>query len=165
MLPIMEKEICSKHKFITQDELMDMISISECTPGPISVNCATFIGYKIKGIKGAFISTLSLVLPSFIIILIISIFFEYFKSFEIINKFLKGIKIGVIPLLISSVLKLNSKSKKTNFHYLILLLALFISLFTNTIVILISSIIIFIVLFFIKSRRNKLNWLHCFLHF
>lgn len=159
MIPIIEREICTKYKFITQDELMDMLSISECTPGPISVNCSTFIGYKIRGLKGALISTLGLVLPSFIIILIISIFFEYFKSFDIINKFLNGIKIGVLPLLISSILKLNSKSIKTNFHYTIISLVVFISIFTNisTVTILLLSITVFIIIFLIKIRRNKSN--------
>lgn len=167
MIPIIEREICTKYKFITQDELMDMLSISECTPGPISVNCSTFIGYKICGLKGALISTLGLVLPSFVIILIISIFFEYFKSFEIINKFLSGIKIGILPLLISSILKLNSKSIKTNFHYTIISLVVFISIFTDidAVTILILSITIFTIIFLTRIWRNKSNWFLYFLHF
>ncbi len=155
MLPLIEKEICEKHKFINQNELMDMISISECTPGPISINCSTFIGYKIFKLKGAIVSTLGLVLPSFFIILLISLFFDYFKSFNIINKFLHGIKIGVLPLLISSIWKLDSKSKKTKYHYTIIFTIVIISLVTNisTITILLTSITIFIAAFFIKTRR------------
>ncbi len=80
MLPFIEKEITEKNKFITQDEsLLDIFSISECTPGPVSINCATFIGYKLCGFIGATVSTLGIVLPSFIIILLISFFLDYFK--------------------------------------------------------------------------------------
>ena len=61
MIPFIEKEITQKHKFITSDELLDIFSISECTPGPISINCATFIGYKVCGFLGSLISTLGIV--------------------------------------------------------------------------------------------------------
>lgn len=154
MIPFIEKEITEKHKFITSEEMMDIFSISECTPGPVSINCATFIGYKVNGFLGSFFSTLGVVLPSFIIILLISIFFSYFKTLSLVIKFLKGIKVGVILLLSSCVLKLNSKAKKSNFYYPIVILIISLSIFTNigSILILFTSIIIYYVLSCLKRR-------------
>ena len=145
MLAFIEKEITLKNKFITYDELLDIFSISECTPGPISINCATFIGYKVGGLLGSIISTLAISLPSFIIILIISIFLNSLKEFQIILRFLNGIKIGVLPLLITSVYKINSKTKKNKYHYPIIIFVLLLSLFFNlsSVLIILGTIIIY----------------------
>ncbi|BAK80586.1 chromate transporter [Candidatus Arthromitus sp. SFB-rat-Yit] len=144
MLPFIEKEMTEKNKFITQDELLDIFSISECTPGPVSINCATFIGYKLCGFIGAIISTLGIVLPSFIIILLISFFLDFFKNFQIISSFLSGIKIGVIVMLLFTVLKMNKKSQKNKYYYPIVLMVLILCSFTSisSITILIISIVI-----------------------
>ncbi len=154
MLPFIEKEITEKNKFITQDELLDIFSISECTPGPVSINCATFIGYKLCGFIGATVSTLGIVLPSFIIILLISFFLDYFKEIKIISGFLSGIKIGVIVMLAFTVLKMNKKSKKTKYYYPIMVLVLLLCFFTpiSSITILIISIIINILIIRFRGK-------------
>ena len=156
MIPFIEKEITQKHKFITSDELLDIFSISECTPCPISINCATFIGYKVCGFLGSLISTLGIVLPSFIIILILSLFFNSLKEFSIIVKFLQGIKVGVVILLISSIIKINSKSQKSKSYYVIIFSVLLLCLLTNisTITILFSSILLYSLIFTIKQKRR-----------
>lgn len=157
MIPFIEKEITEKHKFITQEELLDIFSISECTPGPVSINCATFIGYKLCGITGAILSTLGIVLPSFFIILAISFFLDLFKSLIVIQKFLGGIKIGVIVMLLTSVLKINNKSEKSKYYYPIILVVLFVCLLTpiSTITILIFFMIINIIIFKFKGDNIK----------
>lgn len=154
MLPFIEKEMSEKNKFITQDELLDIFSISECTPGPVSINCATFIGYKLCGFIGAIIATLGIVLPSFIIILLISFFLDYFREFQIISSFLSGIKIGVVVMLTFTVLKMNKKSKKNKYYYPIIIIVLLLCLFTpiSSITILIISIIINILI--LRFRRR-----------
>lgn len=156
MIPLIKKEVSEKFNFITSEELLDIISISECTPGPISINCATFIGYKVLGFLGALISTLGVVLPSFFIILLISIFITSLKNLFLINKVLSGIKIGVIVLLISSVSKLSGKSKKTKSYYLTISLVLLLCLITkiSSVKILFSSIIIYFLIFKIKRVTN-----------
>lgn len=157
MIPFIEKEITQKHKFITSDELLDIFSISECTPGPISINCATFIGYKVCGFLGSLISTLGIVLPSFIIILILSLFFNSLKEFSIIIKFLQGIKVGVVILLISSIVKINSKSQKSKSYYVVIIFSvLLLCILTNisTITILFSSILLYSLIFTIKQKRR-----------
>lgn len=159
MIPFIEKEICEKHKFITNEEILDIFSISECTPGPISINCATFIGYKVNGFWGALLSTLGVILPSFIIITLISIYYDTFNKFPIIIKFLKGIKVGVIILLLSSVIKLIAKAEKPKYYYIKILIVLFISIFTplNTITILFLSIFIYLIWFFILKKNGMIN--------
>ncbi len=72
MIPLIQREIAEKRKWITEDDILDIIAIAESTPGPIAVNSATFVGYKVAGFWGAFVSTLGVVLPSFVIITVIA---------------------------------------------------------------------------------------------
>ena len=81
MLPIIEREVVQKHKWATEEEILDMVAIAESTPGVIAVNSATYIGYKVCGFFGSLFATLGVVLPSFIIILVIAL-----VTFKIINK-------------------------------------------------------------------------------
>ena len=72
MIPLISKEIVDKHQWISDEEMLDIFAIAECTPGVIAVNCATFVGYKVAGFWGALLSTLCVTIPAFIIICIIS---------------------------------------------------------------------------------------------
>ena len=102
MIPIIQKEVVEKKKWISGVDLLDILAISESTPGPISVNAATFVGYKVAGFLGALFSTLALATPSFIILLLISTFYDNFLALEFVNKAFLGLKIGVIILLINA---------------------------------------------------------------
>ncbi|HPP32309.1 MAG TPA: chromate transporter, partial [Soehngenia sp.] len=79
MIPIMEREIVENKKLIDDEEFTDMLALAQASPGPVAVNTSIFIGYKIKGLMGALSSLLGTVLPSFLIILIIAVFFNDFK--------------------------------------------------------------------------------------
>ncbi|MBQ1988903.1 MAG: chromate transporter, partial [Clostridia bacterium] len=72
MIPLIQKEVVEEKKWITDDDILEIIAIAESTPGPIAINSATFVGYRVCGFWGSFFSTLGVVLPSFVIILIIS---------------------------------------------------------------------------------------------
>lgn len=119
MIPIIEEEVTKKRKWITELEIMDVIAISESTPGPIAVNTATYVGYKVAGIAGGIIATIGLTIPSFVIIFIISFFYKDFMQWPVIAAMFKGLKIGVIILLFSAVLKLK-KGVKANLVGIIL---------------------------------------------
>src|SRR5690554_6415833 len=80
MLPLLEKEFIDKHNWLTTADFIDILAISEMTPGPIAINSATFLGYNVAGILGAIVSTLAVVLPSFIIITLMFKFIRKFKS-------------------------------------------------------------------------------------
>ena len=114
MIPIIEEEVTRKRKWISEIEIMDILAISESTPGPIAVNTATYVGYKVAGIAGGIIATLGLAIPSFVIIFVISFFYKDFIQWPVIAAMFKGLKIGVIILLFSAVLRLR-KGVKVNF--------------------------------------------------
>lgn len=113
MIPIIQTEVSEKRKWVKPSEILDILAISESTPGPISVNAATYIGYRVAGFWGSLFSTLGLALPSFTIIFIISFFYKTFMSWNVVNAAFKGIKVGVIILLVSAVFKLK-KAVPTN---------------------------------------------------
>lgn len=112
MISLIENECVEKKKWITLDEMMDMTVIAESTPGPIAINCATFVGYKHAGIKGALISTLGMVLPSFVIIFAISMFLDGFLELTIVANAFKGIKIAVGILIFNAAVNMIGKMNK-----------------------------------------------------
>ena len=113
MIPIIEEEVTRKRKWISEMEILDILAISETTPGPIAVNTATYVGYKVGGIFGSIFATLGLAIPSFVIIFVISFFYEDFMQWKVIAAMFKGLKVGVILLLISALFKLK-KGVKVN---------------------------------------------------
>lgn len=130
MLPLLKTEIVNKHGFLTEEELLDLYAIGQCTPGIIAINIATFIGYKQKGIKGAIFATLGMILPSlFIITLIAMLLRQYIHNRYMIYAF-DGIRIGVVALIANIIYELWQKnvkfvSDKIIFIGAVLLLAVF----------------------------------------
>ena len=113
MIPIIEEEVTKKRKWISEMEILDILAISETTPGPIAVNTATYVGYKVGGILGSIFATLGLAIPSFIIIFVISFFYKDFMQWKVVAAMFKGLKVGVILLLVSALFKLK-KGVKVN---------------------------------------------------
>ena len=131
MIPILQREVSEKKKWIKESEILDILAISESTPGPIAVNTATYVGYEVAGFWGSFFATLGLVLPSFGIIFAISFFYKDFMSWSVMQAAFKGLRIGVIILLIKAVLKLKKVIQFTVFHWAIFSIT-FIGLFLTT---------------------------------
>lgn len=131
MIPLIQKEAVDKNKWVSNDDILDIIAISESTPGPISVNAATFIGYRVAGFWGAFVSTFGLVLPSFLIIYIISFVFDLFKTNEIFGYAFFGIRAGVLALIINALVKMYKQVNKSILSYFIIVLSFVLSTFTN----------------------------------
>lgn len=113
MIPIIQDEVSKKKKWINETELLDIIAISESTPGPIAVNAATYVGYRVGGILGSIIATLGLAIPSFAIIFVISYFYKDFMEWKAVQAIFKGLKVGVIILLLNAVIRLK-KGVKVN---------------------------------------------------
>lgn len=103
MLPLIKKEAGEKHGWITETELLDITAVSESTPGPIAVNTATFVGYRIAGFWGGFFATIGVVLPSFLIILALSAVLSQFESLKIVKYAFFGIRAGVLTLILSTL--------------------------------------------------------------
>ena len=109
MISIIEDN-CVEHKgWITHDEMMNITVIAESTPGPIAINCATYTGYKKAGIMGAVAATLGMVLPSFVIIYLISIFLDIFLELTLVANAFKGIKIAVGILILNAAFTMLKK--------------------------------------------------------
>lgn len=164
MLPFIEKSVVEKNKWMTDDEMVDMLAISESTPGPIAINCATFVGYKVGKIKGAICSTLGVVLPSFIIICLISIFYEKFIEIKVIKWAFLGIKAGVAALILNAGIKILKKTEHSLFSFSIMLLAIEIALFTSihTVFVIIFGLVVGVIFYsllyhFDKKKEEKVE--------
>ena len=130
MIPLIQKEAVDKRKWISDDEIVDIITIAESTPGPIAVNSATFIGYKVAGVLGSIFATLGLIIPSFVIIFAISMFYEQFMVINAVKAIFKGLSIGVIILIGNAFFKLR-KSIKLNVSTTILFILILAYLVIN----------------------------------
>ena len=113
IIALLENEFISKRKWIDHDEFMDVVAIAESTPGPIAVNVATYIGYKLKGFLGAVIATVGMCLPSFVIMYLVSLFYDRFMEVPLVSAAFKGIQICVVYLIASAAFKMLKKMKKT----------------------------------------------------
>jgi len=102
MIAILDNEFVNKRKFFTKEEFLDLIAICESTPGPIAINMATFIGYKNNKIIGSIFATLGVVLPAFLIISLIAYFIKDFLAIELVANAFKGIKAGIVVLILFS---------------------------------------------------------------
>ncbi len=122
MIPIIQNEVSNKRKWIPTEEVNQIITISESTPGPLAINAATYVGYKVAGFFGSLFATLGLVIPSFVIIFLISLFFDKFLSIKIIANAFKGIKAAVAFLILLGGFTLFKTMKKNLFSKIILIL-------------------------------------------
>ena len=162
MIAILENEFVENKKWLTKDEFLDMVAIAESTPGPIAINSATYIGFKIGGFFGAMFSTLGVVLPSFIIIYLISLIFDKFLKFKYVEYAFKGIQACVVYLILSAGIKMFKGLKKnvlsiSLFSFVILAMlaiSIFSINFSSIFFILICGVIGLAFFYFGKNNRN-----------
>ena len=102
MIALLEEEFIQRRRWLDKDEFLDMTAIAESTPGPVAINSATYLGYKLAGVPGAAAATVAVCLPSFLIIYAISLFFEQFTQLTVIANAFKGIQVCVIYLIFSA---------------------------------------------------------------
>ena len=165
MIAVLEREMIERKKWIEQNDFLDLIAIAESTPGPLAVNSATFIGYKICGVLGSVFATIGVVLPSFIIIFIISFFFDAFISIKVVEYAFRGIQACVGFIILNAGIKMFSKLKKNVFNVTLFLITLiclitldlFAKSFSSIFYILIGGLIgvIFFLIGYIKNKKEK----------
>ena len=155
MLPIIQKEIVEEKKWATEEEVLDYYAVGQCSPGIIAVNTATFIGYKVHGIIGAIVATLGVVFPSLIIITIIAALLKNFANYSIVQHAFSGIRVVVIALIVSAILKLAKTSIKNSTTLIIAIIAFILVAFVNLspIYIVIAAACIGLILKFIRGRK------------
>ena len=162
MIALLENEFVEKKKYIEKDEFLDMVAIAESTPGPIAINAATYLGYKRMGFFGSLVATVGVIIPSFIIIFAISLFFDAFLSFTLVEYAFRGVQVCVIYLIFSAGLKMLKSMKKTAFSITIvsavmlcmILFSLFAVKFSTILYILICGCI-GLFAYFLKAMKKK----------
>ena len=145
MLSVISDACVEKKKWITADDMMNITVIAETTPGPVSVNCATFTGYRQKGVLGAIAATVGLVTPSFIVIYLISLFLDRFLQYPIVANAFTGIKIGVGFLVLEAALGMMKKLGKDTMTRVFLWGAFAIILLTDILAVNFSTITMMVI--------------------
>ena len=120
MLSLIQADVVDRYHWITLQEFTDIVAISQMTPGPIGINSATYIGYKIEGAAGAAASTVAVCLPSFAVIYLISLFFDQFLRLSVVASAFHGIQVCVIYLILSAGLKMLKQLEHSVFNIVIL---------------------------------------------
>lgn len=115
MIALLEEEFIQRRKWLDKDEFLDMTAIAESTPGPVAINSATYLGYKLAKVPGAATATVAVCLPSFLIIYAISLFFEQFTQLTVIANAFKGIQVCVIYLIFSAGVRMLIALDKSPF--------------------------------------------------
>ena len=162
MIPLIENVCVTKKEWITHEEMMNITVLAESTPGPIAINCATYVGSKKKGFWGAVAATLGVTLPSFLIILMISFFIDRFLEIKWVASAFKGIKIAVGILILDAAIKMIVKMKKKALSIIILSVAFIAMMLINvfalrvsTIVLMLASALAGLFVYLIKRHKNK----------
>lgn len=146
MIHILDCELVERKKWLESEEFMDLVTIAESTPGPIAINCSTYIGYKKMGFIGALFATVGMCIPSFVIIYLISLFFNRFLEVEWVASAFRGIQACVVFLILSAGIKMLKKIKKTPFNIVVIVLT-FASFVTFSLLSISFSSIFYILIF------------------
>lgn len=157
MIPHIQEEVADKRKWITEEELLEIISIAESTPGPIAINSATFIGKKVAGFWGAFFATLGVVLPSFVIISVIAYLLQQFNQYKPVKYAFFGIRAGVLACIVKSLYMMFKKCPKGIMEYILMAAALAIVAFLKikAIYVIIACGLIGLAVSLIAGRRKN----------
>ena len=140
IVALLENELITKKKWATQDEFLDMVGIAESTPGPIAINSATYIGYKKAGVLGSLMATLGVCTPCFILMYIVSIFYNEFMTNTYISAAFSGIQVCVIYLIAMAGIKMLKNIKRNVFNIFVLIATISCIVITNICDVAISSI-------------------------
>ena len=162
MIPLIERICVDKKEWISHEEMMNITVIAESTPGPIAVNCATYVGLKKKGLPGAVAATVGVIFPSFCILLLISFFFDRFLEIAWVASAFRGIKIAVGILIVDAALRMLKKLPREPLplgilvcSFLAMLCINFFSLHVSTIVLLLAAATVSLLVCLVKRQAEK----------
>lgn len=162
MISLIENTCVQRKKWITHEDMMNLTVIAESTPGPIAINCATFVGYKQKGYPGAFLATLGMIMPSFLIILLISSYLDRFLEIAWVASAFKGIRVAVGLLILDAAVKMIRKMPKKRVPLammigasVLMLLVNFFSWHLSSVVILLAAGVVSLSLFIMEKASGK----------
>ena len=161
MLSVIEHICVVRKQLITHEDLMNVAVIAESTPGPIAINCATFVGYRQKGFLGALAATLGVILPSFVIIYLISLYLDHFREIAWVSNAFMGIRVAVGILIIDVAVRMIRKMPKDALRIAILVSAsvimLLIDIFSwkvSTIALLLAAAVVSLSVFLFHGSKS-----------
>ena len=161
MISVIEHICVEKKHWITHEDLVNVTVIAESTPGPVAINCATFVGYKQKGLLGSIAATLGVVLPSFIIIWAISMFLERFLEIAWVASAFRGVRVAVGLLILDVGIRMAKKMPKEPIRIILLIAALVLMVLINllnwkisTIVLLLCAAAVSLIVFLFHERKG-----------
>ncbi len=111
MIPLIEREVVDRYRWIEKRDFVDLLAIAQSSPGVLAVNMSIFIGYKLRGVRGSVAAAVGNVLPSVVIILLIALFFNKFREYEVVNNVFMGIRPAVVALIASPVFSVAKSAK------------------------------------------------------
>lgn len=157
MLPLIQREVSEKHKWVDESVMLDIVAIAESTPGPIAINAATFVGNRVGGFWGAFASTLGVVLPSFTIIALLSKVLGLFMDIEAVRFAFSGIRVGVIALIVKALWGMAKQCPRNMFSLILVVAAFALRLFfaVNVLTIIVSGALIGLFCAIISAKGAK----------
>ena len=158
MIPLIQHEVAEKRKWITDDDILDIVAIAESTPGPIAINTATFVGYKTAGFWGSFLATTGVVLPAFLIIIALSFVLDKFQHLQAVQFAFNGIRVAVLGLVLKAFYTMYKKCPKNPVSYIIAALAFIFAAFfdINVLIIIIGCAVVGLVTALIAERRKDI---------
>ena len=158
MIPLIQKETVETLHWITDDDILEIIAIAESTPGPIAINSATFVGYRVAGVFGAAAATFGVVLPSFVLISVIALVLNEFQHIKAVKYAFWGIRAGVLALILKALINMYKKCPKNLIAYIVIALSFILAAFTNinVLFIIIGCAVLGLVYSLINARRNKI---------
>lgn len=155
MIPLIQREAVTNHGWVTDEDIMDILAIAESTPGPIAINTATFVGYRVAGVLGSLCATLGVVSPSFWIIYLISGVLRQFQDLRVIQYAFFGIRAGVVALIVKALMNMYKKAPRGLVCYIIMgasfVLAALVKI--NAVYIILGAAVVGILSVIITSRR------------
>ena len=157
MIPLIQREAVENRKWVTDEDILDIVAIAESTPGPIAINSATFVGYRAAGVLGSACATLGVVLPSFLIILPLSFVLQAFSNLELVQYAFQGIQAGVLALLFKALWTMYKKSPEGWVSYVVMAGSFVVTAFlpVNVIFVIIGCAVFGLVTSLIMERRGK----------
>lgn len=157
MLPLIQREVAEKKRWIEEGDMLDIVAIAESTPGPIAINSATFVGYRTAGFSGAFSATLGTVLPSFSIIILVAYVLGNISDIPAVNYAFTGIRAGVIALIVKALWGMAKQCPKNLFSAVLCVCAFGVVLFTelNVLWVILAGALVGLSAAFLSLRGGK----------
>ena len=157
MIPLIQREAVEKNQWISDEDILEVVAIAESTPGPIAINSATFVGYRAAGFMGSLFATVGMVLPSFVIIALLSKVIDQFQNARIVKYAFYGIRAGVLALIFRALVNIFKKSRKGKLSLLIscMVFVLVTVVKLNVIAVIILSALIGLFSSMYMERRHK----------